>query len=93
MDEKLDECITLMQDNSEKTQKVISELQKERTDNKNKSRIIKWLCAVIMVGIISAAIVAGIFVYGYMYSPYAYGSVNQSQTSGDSGVQIVGGVN
>lgn len=86
MEEKLGECIAVMQDNSEKTKQLVYELEKERAESKSKDKIIKWLCAVIMAGVISASIVAGMFIYGYMYSPYLASEINANGADGGNGV-------
>lgn len=97
MDEKLEECIALMQDNADKSQQLISALEKERAENDRQGHIIRWLTtglvAVAIVGFIVIGVCFFEHEYGYFFSPYIYGGeVNQSQSVSGSGVQIGGSI-
>lgn len=82
------ECLEITRETSKKVDMVVEAYQKKDRECDSKNNIIKWLIAALMTFIVVSGIVAGMFVYGYLYSPYLAGEVNNNN-NGDGNAVIV----
>jgi hypothetical protein len=87
---KLDQCIAVMQDNSEKSQRLISELEKERAESNSKDHTIKSQSRTIRIQAIILGICFLVFMYGYFFSPYLAGNINNNNDGAGNSVVAVG---
>lgn len=90
---KIDQCIEIMQDTAKKVDEVTSDYKQTKKDSEEKSETIKTLKGVIKLlccVLVACTVVAGIFVYGYMFSSYLAGEVNNNN-NGNGNAVIVNG--
>lgn len=80
------ECLEVTKDTARKVDDVIKAYNEKDRQCDVLGEAVKWLCRTLMVFILCAAIVSGIFVYGYMFSANTYaGDITQSSTQDSTG--------
>lgn len=79
MTNELQECTNAAKDLSKKVDTLITEYVRKNRECDVLQNVIKWLAMTLMTFVLVAGIVAGIFVYGYLFSPYMYaGEITQT---------------
>ncbi len=82
------EVLEITKETAKKVDLVVEAYKRKDRECDRLHSVVMWLITAIMTFIVVVGIVAGIFVYGYMYSPYLYGQVNNTSDGANNGNQV-----